>query len=79
MEEAMKEVKLKNCPFCGRGAEVHEDQDWDCHKPEKPYNVRCLGGYAYIREPGTVGCSAETLYFATAEEAIAAWNRRVKP
>ena len=70
----MKETKLKPCPFCGRPAKIHEE-DWDCHKSDKPYQAVCEGAYIRAEE----GCGAETLWYATEEEAIAAWNRRAKP
>lgn len=54
--------ELKPCPFCGGKAEVV----W------MPYiNVEGMGLVVECNH-----CWAETGYYATREEAIAAWNRR---
>ena len=53
---------LKSCPFCGGLAEVYEDEYWYWE-----WKVECKNDIRHHLE-----------YFSTKEEAIEAWNRRVR-
>lgn len=57
-------AKLKPCPFCGGEADILEHQFYGL---SPTYGVKCLD------------CNCETFqFFETDDEAIAAWNTRVK-
>ena len=61
--------KLKPCPFCGGEAHLINNNDYmTAHKPNDIYYVMCLN------------CRAKTNFFYTddEQEAINAWNTRVK-
>lgn len=58
--------KPKPCPFCGSAAGLCYDYRVICFRAER---------FAYIR---CEGCGAKTGYWILDDEAIRAWNRRVK-
>ena len=54
--------KLRPCPFCGSEAELHTDPE------DEFWEVDCLN----------IDCIlCKTRYYATKQEAIKAWNRRI--
>ncbi len=58
--------KLKPCPFCGGEAIVEETKSTTYFKRELPYRVKCKMCH----------CALAYQFFASEQEAIAAWNRR---
>lgn len=56
--------KLKKCPFCGEIADTYEN--YFPRIPTEKTRVFCLG------------CGVRTEWYPTEEEAINAWNTRVK-
>ena len=58
----MDKPELKPCPFCGEEAIIKKTRD--------AYSVCCIGSKCKV--------AAFTDWFATKEEAAAAWNRRAE-
>lgn len=58
----MKGVKVKNCPFCGNGAELK------VRMPSKLYRYCCPDYRCCARGFG--------LWFKSEDEALEAWNKR---
>ena len=61
-------TELKPCPFCGAdGLIVKFDNTTKKYCRKLPYKVKC----------SKCRCSLEHAFYATEEDAAAAWNRRV--
>ena len=69
--------KLLPCPFCGGEAELRHAERWEPYTDER--GVYYANRITVINEDFQAqcpGCGVLTKLFATAEEAIVAWNRR---
>ena len=64
-------IELKQCPFCGGEADIHECADFDSDMLKVVYGGMC--GVHCTK------CNIATLPYPREQEAIEAWNRRVEP
>lgn len=65
---------FKPCPFCGKTEGVHTTDLREIGITAYPWTVTCgkQEGYTWKN-----GCGAHGGYYATEDEAIDSWNRRV--